>query len=89
MTIKIYCHINSFALSLALKHRHGATRKWPIKGVVRVRVSDEVILSKSYPEKSFSLNFEHPFDSRECLKFRLGNLLSKRCISRGTRLREL
>ena len=32
---------------------------------------------KSYPEKSFSLNFGHPFDSRGCLKFRLGNLLSK------------
>ena len=32
---------------------------------------------KSYPEKSFSLNFEHPFDSRGCLKFRLGNLLHK------------
>ena len=34
MTIKTHCHINSFALSLALKQRHGATRKWPIKGVV-------------------------------------------------------
>ena len=45
MRIKIYCHINSFALSLALKQRHWATRKWSIKGVVRVRVSDEVILS--------------------------------------------
>ena len=32
---------------------------------------------KSYPEKSFSLNFGHPFHSRGCLKFRLGNLLSK------------
>ena len=32
---------------------------------------------KSYPEKSFSLNFGHSFDSRGCLKFRLGNLLSK------------
>ena len=31
---------------------------------------------KSYPEKSFSLNFGYPFASR-CLKFRLGNLLSK------------
>ena len=29
---------------------------------------------KSYREKSFSLNFGHPFDSRGCLKFRLGNL---------------
>ena len=33
---------------------------------------------KSYPKKSFSLNFGHPFDSRGCLKFRLGNLLSLR-----------
>ena len=32
---------------------------------------------KSYPEKSFSLNFGHPFDSRGCLKFRLRNLLYK------------
>ena len=32
---------------------------------------------KSYLKKSFSLNFRHPFDSRRCLKFRLGNLLSK------------
>ena len=30
---------------------------------------------KSYREKSFSLNFGHLFDSRGCLKFRLGNLL--------------
>ena len=30
---------------------------------------------KSYLAKSFSLNFRNPFDSRGCLKFRLGNLL--------------
>ena len=32
---------------------------------------------KSYPEKSFSLNFGYPFASRGCLQFRLGNVLSK------------
>ena len=32
---------------------------------------------KSPPQKSFSLNFGHPFDSKGCLKFRLGNLLFK------------
>ena len=35
-------------------------------------------LLKGYPKRSFSLNFGHPFDSRGCLKFRLGNLLSLR-----------
>ena len=32
---------------------------------------------KSYPEKSFSLNFGYPFASRGCLQFRLGNVLPK------------
>ena len=30
---------------------------------------------KIYLGKSFSLNFRHPFDSRGCLKVRLGNFL--------------
>ena len=36
---------------------------------------------KSYPEKSFSLNFGHPFDSRGCLKFRLGNFYLRFYVS--------
>ena len=36
---------------------------------------------KSYLAKSFSLNFRHPFDSRGCLKFRLGNLLCNKVVS--------
>ena len=35
------------------------------------------------------MNFRHPFDSRECLKFRLEKSVYYGCISRDTCLREL
>ena len=37
----------------------------------------QLITVKIYQGKSFSLNFRHPFNYRWCLKFRLGNLLSR------------